>query len=73
VLAAAEEFVAAAVAAGIPRGDYNGCDRGGPNGVVSLLQTTTRAGKRSSTYHAFLEGCPTPGEPRATAERRERR
>jgi choline dehydrogenase len=56
VLAAAEEFVAAAVAAGIPRGDYNGRDRGGPAGVVSLLQTTTRAGKRSSTYHAFLEG-----------------
>ena len=25
-------------------------------GVVSLLQTTTRDGKRSSTYHAFLEG-----------------
>jgi choline dehydrogenase-like flavoprotein len=24
--------------------------------VVSLLQTTTRTGKRSSTYHAFLEG-----------------
>jgi choline dehydrogenase len=56
VLAAAEEFVAAAVAAGIPRGDYNGCDRGGPDGVVSLLQTTTRTGRRSSTYHAFLEG-----------------
>jgi choline dehydrogenase len=56
VLAAAEEFVAAAVAAGIPRGDYNGRDRGGPDGVVSLLQTTTRAGRRSSTYHAFLEG-----------------
>ena len=56
VLAAAEEFVAAAVAAGIPRGDYNGRDRGGPDGVVSLLQTTTRAGKRSSTYHAFLQG-----------------
>ena len=56
VLAAAEEFVAAAVASGIPRGDYNGRDRGGPDGVVSLLQTTTRAGKRSSTYHAFLEG-----------------
>jgi choline dehydrogenase len=56
VLAGAEEFVAAAVAAGIPRGDYNGRDRGGPDGVVSLLQTTTRAGKRSSTYHAFLEG-----------------
>jgi choline dehydrogenase len=56
VLTAAEEFVAAAVAAGIPRGDYNGRDRGGPDGVVSLVQTTTRAGKRSSTYHAFLEG-----------------
>ncbi|HET6868684.1 MAG TPA: GMC family oxidoreductase N-terminal domain-containing protein [Solirubrobacteraceae bacterium] len=56
VLAAAEAFVAAAMAAGIPRGDYNGRDRGGPDGVVSLLQTTTRAGKRSSTYHAFLEG-----------------
>ena len=28
----------------------------GDAGVVSLLQTTTRDGKRSSTYHAFLEG-----------------
>jgi choline dehydrogenase len=56
VLNGAQEFVDAAVAAGIPRGDYNGRDRGGHDGVVSLLQTTTRAGKRSSTYHAFLEG-----------------
>jgi choline dehydrogenase len=56
VLTGAEQFVDAAVAAGIPRGDYNGRDRGGPDGVVSLLQTTTRAGKRSSTYHAFIEG-----------------
>jgi choline dehydrogenase len=48
--------VEAAVAAGIPRGDYNGRNRGGPAGVVSLIQTTTRAGKRSSTYRAFLEG-----------------
>jgi choline dehydrogenase len=56
VLGGAQEFVDAAVAAGIPRGDYNGRDRGGPDGVVSLLQTTTRDGKRSSTYHAFLEG-----------------
>jgi choline dehydrogenase len=56
VLTGAQEFVDAAVAAGIPRGDYNGRDRRGPDGVVSLLQTTTRAGKRSSTYHAFLEG-----------------
>jgi choline dehydrogenase-like flavoprotein len=56
VLGGAQWFVDAAVAAGIPSGDYNGRDRGGPDGVVSLLQTTTRAGKRSSTYHAFLEG-----------------
>jgi choline dehydrogenase-like flavoprotein len=56
VLQGAREFVDAAVAAGIPRGDYNARDRGGPSGVVSLLQTSTRAGKRSSTYHAFLEG-----------------
>jgi choline dehydrogenase-like flavoprotein len=56
ILAGAREFVDASVAAGIPRGDYNGRDRGGPSGVVSLLQTSTRAGKRSSTYHAFLEG-----------------
>ncbi len=55
-LEGAKEFVEAAVAAGIPRGDYNGRDRGGPSGSVSLLQTTTRNGKRSSTYHAFLEG-----------------
>lgn len=56
VLPGAREFVDAAVAAGIPRGDYNGQDRGGPAGVVSLFQTSTRSGRRSSTYHAFLEG-----------------
>src|SRR6266581_1642292 len=56
VLQAAEEFVAAAVAAGIPKGDYNGRDRGGPTGVASLSQTTTRDGRRSSTYQAFLAG-----------------
>jgi len=56
VLRAAQQFVEAAVAVGIPRGDYNGRDRGGPDGVASLLQTTTRDGKRASTYHAFLEG-----------------
>ena len=55
VLPAASDFVEAAVAAGIPRGDYNGRDRGG---AVSLVQSTTRRGKRSSTYHAFLEGEP---------------
>lgn len=58
VIRGAQEFVQAAVAAGIPDGDYNGRDRGGPAGVVSLLQTNTRNGKRASTYHAFLEGEP---------------
>ncbi|MEO7447504.1 MAG: GMC family oxidoreductase N-terminal domain-containing protein, partial [Humibacillus sp.] len=52
---AAEQFVVAAEAAGIPSGDYNGRDRGGAAGVSSLFQTTTRDGKRSSTYHAYLE------------------
>jgi choline dehydrogenase-like flavoprotein len=56
ILPGAREFVEAAEAAGIPRGDYNGRDRGGAAGVVSLLQTSTRQGKRSSTYRAFLEG-----------------
>ncbi|GAA4346515.1 GMC family oxidoreductase [Angustibacter luteus] len=51
---AAEQFVQAAEAAGIPNGDYNGRDRGGPTGVASLFQTTTRNGQRSSTYDAFL-------------------
>ncbi len=58
VPAAVNDFVAAAVAAGIPRGDYNGRDRGGPAGVASVVQSTTRNGKRSSTYQAFLEGEP---------------
>ena len=58
VLPAAQQFVEAAVAAGIPRGDYNGRDRGGAAGRVSLTQTTTRGGKRSSTYVAFLAGEP---------------
>jgi choline dehydrogenase-like flavoprotein len=58
VLRAASDFVEAAVAAGIPRGDYNGRDRGGAVGMVSLVQSTTRRGKRSSTYQAFLGGEP---------------
>jgi choline dehydrogenase len=56
VLTGVREFVEAAAAAGIPRGDYNGRDRANPRGVASLFQTTIRNGKRSSTYHAFLEG-----------------
>ena len=56
MLEGSRQFVDAAIAAGIPMGDYNGRDREGPDGVVSLLQTNTRDGKRASTYHAFLEG-----------------
>lgn len=56
VLPGAQEFVAAAAATGIAVGDYNGRDRAAAEGVASLFQTTTRDGKRSSTYHAFLEG-----------------
>ena len=58
ILRGATAFVDAAVASGIPAGDYNGRDRGGPTGSVSLLQTTTLDGKRTSTFHAFLEGKP---------------
>jgi choline dehydrogenase len=55
IIPAARAFVEAAEAAGFKRGDYNGRDRGGA-AVASLLQTSTRGGKRCSTYHAFLEG-----------------
>jgi choline dehydrogenase len=58
ILPAARQFVEAAVAAGIPRGDYNGRNRGSAAGVVSLTQYTTRDGRRSSTYQAFLAGDP---------------
>lgn len=56
VIPGSRAFVEAAVKSGIPRGDYNGRNRGGSAGVSSLMQTNTRKGKRSSTYHAFLEG-----------------
>ena len=62
VLPAASDFVEAAVAAGIPRGDYNGRDRGGARGVASLSQTSTRRGKRSSTISCFPGG--RAGEPK---------
>jgi choline dehydrogenase-like flavoprotein len=65
VIPAARDFVTAAQATGIPKGDYNGRDRGGPAGVSSLFQTTTRKGMRSSTFHAFLEGEP-EGRPNLT-------
>ena len=55
VIPAAQQFVDAARATGIPTGDYNGRDRERREGVASLFQTTTRDGRRSSTFHAFLE------------------
>jgi choline dehydrogenase-like flavoprotein len=55
VIPASRGFVEAAVAAGIPEGDYNGSGRFDPNGVASLVQTNTRKGRRSSTFHAYLE------------------
>ena len=55
VIPAAQQFVDAAASAGIPTGDYNGRDRNRPEGVASLFQTTTKDGRRSSTFHAFLE------------------
>ncbi len=58
ILPGARQFVEAAVAAGIPQGDYNGRDRGGVKGVASLTQYTMRDGRRSSTYQAFLAGAP---------------
>src|SRR5262249_33433538 len=56
VIPASRMFVEAAGRAGIPRGDYNGRDRGGPEGVASLVQTNTRKGMRCGTYRAYLEG-----------------
>ena len=55
MIPATRQFVEAAEAAGIPRGDYNGKDRFNPAGVSSAHQTNTRKGQRSSTYHAYLE------------------
>ncbi len=55
VLPASTQFVDAAGATGLKQGDYNGRERREPEGVVSLFQTTTRDGKRSSTFHAYLE------------------
>src|SRR4029077_9770174 len=58
ILPAARQFVEAALPSGIPKGDSNGRSRGAAGGVVSLTQYTTRDGRRSSTYQAFLAGEP---------------
>ncbi|HVF92883.1 MAG TPA: GMC family oxidoreductase N-terminal domain-containing protein [Sphingomonas sp.] len=55
VIPASRSFVEAAAAAGIPEGDYNGAGRHHPEGVSSLVQTNTRRGRRSSSFHAYLE------------------
>ncbi|MBM6400020.1 GMC family oxidoreductase [Phycicoccus sonneratiae] len=55
VLSSANQFVEAAAASGMKQGDYNGPARLDPDGVASLFQTTTKDGRRSSTYHAYLE------------------
>lgn len=55
ILPAAAQFVEAAGATGLKQGDYNGQHRLAPEGVASLFQTTTKEGKRSSTFHAYLE------------------
>jgi choline dehydrogenase len=55
ILRASTQFVEAAGAVGLKQGDYNGQDRRDPKGVASLFQTTTKDGRRSSTFHAYLE------------------
>lgn len=54
VLEASRQFLAAAAAVGIPAGDYNGRTRD-PAGVASLIQSSSRDGRRCSTYEAFLQ------------------
>ncbi|TNE59769.1 MAG: hypothetical protein EP341_01935 [Sphingomonadales bacterium] len=56
VIPATRGFVKAAEATGMVEGDYNGSGRRSPTGVVSHMQTNTRNGRRSSTYHGYLEG-----------------
>ena len=56
VIPVSRDFVAAAVATGMTQGDYNGRSRRDPAGVASLFQTSTRGGRRSSTYEAYLAG-----------------
>ncbi len=55
VLEASTQFVEAAGSTGLKQGDYNGRDRRQAEGVASLFQTTTKDGRRSSTFHAYLE------------------
>src|SRR5438045_9450989 len=58
ILPAAQQFVEAAVAAGIPKGDYNGRDRERAEGVLSPTPFTTRGRRPSNTEAAFPAGGP---------------
>lgn len=55
VIPCARQFVQAAAKTGMAEGDYNGSGRFQAGGVSSLVQTNTRNGQRSSTYHAYIE------------------
>ena len=55
VLPASTQFVEAAGTPGSSRVTTTAVTVASPQGVASLFQTTTRAGKRSSTFHAYLE------------------
>ena len=55
VLPCSRQFVTAATRTGMPEGDYNGSGRFQEGGVSSLVQTNTRDGRRSSSYHGYLE------------------
>ena len=66
VIPASRAFVEAAGASGIPRGDYNGRDRGGAAGVASLVQTNTRrASGRARTPMAEIKASAGPDALRA--------
>ena len=56
VIPASRQFVAAGEATGLEVGDYNGRARLNSEGVVSLFQTSTRHGRRCSSYRGYLEG-----------------
>ena len=61
VISGAREFVGAAIAAGIPAGDYNGRDRGGPAGVEYVTadgETSTVTADKEVVLSAGAIGSP---------------
>ena len=61
VLPVTNDFVAAAVAAGIPRGDYNGRDRGGAAGLVSFTEHLSDAASGRAHIMRFWRVRPNAG------------